>query len=145
MAHQPSTEDCIFCKILKSELPVSTIYEDERLIVIVDLYPVNKGHVLLIPKSHAVSLSDVPDDTLSHMMLLAKKMNASLRKAYNCDGVNLFLADGAAAGQEVFHAHLHVYPRYEQDGFGFRYDDRHFKQLNRAEMDAIAAELRLEF
>jgi len=135
------TDDCIFCKILNGELLASTIYEDEHIVVIVDLYPVNKGHLLIIPKSHAAYISDVADDILSHMIVFAKKMNKSLRAFYDCDGVNFFLADGAAAGQEVFHCHLHVYPRFNDDGFGFKYDTRHFQQLTRKEMDEIAEAL----
>lgn len=135
-------QNCVFCKILKGELAVSTIYEDDLIIVIVDLYPVNKGHLLVIPKVHAAYISDVSNETLSHMMILAKKMNKALRVFFNCDGVNLFLADGVAAGQEIFHSHLHVYPRFNDDGFGFSYDTRHFQQLTRKEMDEIAEALK---
>lgn len=136
--------DCVFCKILAGELAVSTIYEDDKIIVIVDLYPVNKGHLLIIPKVHAPEMKDVDTATLQHMMAVAQQMNAALRASkYPCEGVNLFLADGAAAMQEVFHCHLHVFPRYKGDGFGFKYKkSRQFVKLQRSEMDDIAEELK---
>jgi diadenosine tetraphosphate (Ap4A) HIT family hydrolase len=111
--------------------------------VIVDLCPINEGHLLIIPKIHASDMADIDPDTLAHMMRLAQRMNAALRKSsYKCEGVNLFLADGEAAGQEVFHCHLHVYPRFKGDGFGFRsVKGKHFIQQERARMDAVAQEL----
>src|SRR5690242_4766490 len=106
-------EHCVFCKILSRELPGSVIHEDEKVLVIVDLFPVNEGHLLIIPKYHAPYMKDVDADTMQHMMKIAQQMNAALRKSkYKCEGVNLFLADGEAAHQEVFHCHLHVYPRF---------------------------------
>jgi len=144
MTEKESIENCVFCKILKGEMPVSMIYEDEIVAVFVDLYPVNEGHLLVIPKYHAPYMKDVDAETLQHMMAVAAKMNAALRKsAYKCEGVNLFLADGEAAHQEVFHCHLHVFPRFKGDGFGFKYDkERHFRKSPRSRMDAIAAELK---
>ena len=137
-------ENCVFCKILAGELPVSMIYEDEKVAVFVDIQPVNDGHLLIIPKYHAPYMKDVDADTLQHMMLIAQKMNAALRNSkYKCDGVNLFLADGEAAMQEVFHSHLHVFPRFKGDGFGFKYDKtKHFIFAERAKMDEIAMELK---
>lgn len=137
-------ENCVFCKILQGQLPVSMIYEDEKVAVFVDLQPVNDGHLLIIPKYHASYMKDVDAGTLQHMMAIAKKMNAALRLSkYKCEGVNLFLADGEAAQQEVFHLHLHVYPRFKGDGFGFRYDrSKHFVTADREKMNLIAEELK---
>lgn len=139
-----AVEHCVFCKILNGEIPVSMIYEDEKVAVFVDLQPVNDGHLLIIPKYHAPYMKDVDTDTLQHMMAIAKRMNAALRASkYECEGVNLFLADGEAAHQEVFHCHLHVYPRFIGDGFGFRYDkEKHFVVAARDKMNEIAKELR---
>ncbi len=147
MPSHPTSADCIFCKIRDGLLPVSLIHEDELTLVIVDLNPVNKGHLLIIPKVHAELMAEVPSSTLAHMMRLAKSMNRALRNAdLPCEGVNLFLADGEAAGQEVFHCHLHLYPRYKGDGFGFRYvKGQHFVQASREEMDQVAQELRKQF
>lgn len=137
-------ENCVFCKILEGKLPVSMIYEDEKIAVFVDLQPVNDGHLLIIPKYHAPYMKDVDADTLQHIMATAQKMNAALRNSkFKCDGVNLFVADGEAAHQEVFHFHLHVYPRFYGDDFGFKYDRaKHFVVAERTKMDEIAQELK---
>lgn len=142
--HKEAIEHCVFCKILNGELPVSMIYRDEKIAVFVDLYPVNEGHLLIIPTYHAPYMKDVDAETLQHMMTTAQKMNAALRVSnFPCEGVNLFAADGEAANQEVFHFHLHVFPRYKGDGFGFKYDkQRHFRQSKREQMDAIATLLK---
>ncbi len=139
-----SHQNCTFCKIINKELPASIIHEDEKVLVIVDLYPVNEGHLLVIPKIHNANMADVASETLQHTMKIAQEMNAALRTSdLPCEGVNLFVADGEAAGQEIFHFHLHVYPRYKGDGFGFRYDRaRHFRQLDRTRMDEIAIKLK---
>ena len=120
------------------------IYEDDKVAAFVDLQPVNTGHLLIIPKYHAPYMKDVDTETLQHIMAVAKEMNAALRRSkYQCEGVNLFLADGEAAHQEVFHLHLHVYPRFKGDDFGFRYDrSKHFVISNREKMDEIAQELK---
>jgi len=144
MTDKTAKEHCIFCKILAGESPVSTIYEDKKVAVIVDLFPVNEGHLLIIPKYHAPSMKDVDVNTLQHIMALAAKMNEAIRASkYPCEGVNLLVADGEAAGQEVFHFHLHVFPRFKGDGFGFKYDkSKNFIQSKRERMDEIAAELK---
>lgn len=147
MSTKESKENCVFCKILAGESPVSMIYEDEQLAVFVDLFPVNEGHLLVIPKYHAPYMKDVQAETLQHMISIAQKMNAALRvSGLPCEGVNLFMADGEVAGQEVFHSHLHVIPRFQGDGFGFRYDRaRHFRQSDRSRMDEIAEVLKNGF
>lgn len=135
---------CIFCKIVAGTAPASIVYEDESVMVFPPLHPVNSGHLLIIPKKHAQYLADLEEDTAAHMMKIAKKLASAIRKSkYPSDGVNLFLADGEAAGQEVFHAHLHVYPRFEGDNFGFRYDEKkHFILMERSELDQVAEEIK---
>ncbi|MFC4873440.1 HIT family protein [Negadavirga shengliensis] len=139
-----SKENCIFCKILEGTLPVSMICEDQEVAVFVDIRPIQEGHLLIIPKYHAPYMKDVDPATLQHMMVIAAKMNQALRKSdLRCEGVNLLVADGEAARQEVFHFHLHVFPRYKDDGFGLRYDpSRHFLKADRKRMDEIAAEIK---
>ncbi len=135
---------CIFCKIIAGNAPASVVYEDESVMVFPPLHPINKGHLLIIPKKHAQYLADLEGDTAAHMMKVAKKLASAIRRSkYPSDGVNLFLADGEAAGQEVFHVHLHVYPRFEEDGFGFKYDEKkHFALMERSEIDKVAEEIR---
>lgn len=109
----------MFCRIIAGELPSSKLYEDDNVIAFMDIQPATEGHLLVIPKDHAPLLADLDPDDAGHMMVVAQKMAAALRaSSIPTDGVNLFLADGEVAGQEVPHAHLHVLPRTKGDGFG---------------------------
>jgi histidine triad (HIT) family protein len=111
--------DCIICKLLSGELPVSTVYQDDRCSAFMDIQPVNPGHMLVVPNLHASSLAELNAEDGSRMFRVAQRLGAVLRTGVvKCEGINLFLADGAAAGQDVFHVHLHVFPRYVGDGFG---------------------------
>jgi len=141
---QTGDGNCVFCKILAGELPVSMVYEDDRIAVFPPLQPVNKGHLLIIPKVHAPHFKDLHGETAGYIMKFAQQLSAAIRKSsYKCEGINLFLADGEAAQQEVFHFHLHVYPRFSGDGFGFKYDTaKHFVHMQRPELDEIAKEIR---
>jgi histidine triad (HIT) family protein len=110
--------DCIFCKIIAGEAPAAVVAEDEAVTAFMDINPVTPGHLLVVPKEHHVALATVPGTVVSHMMLTAQWLAAALRKSpIRTDGINLFFADGAAAGQEIWHAHLHVIPRWTGDGF----------------------------
>ena len=109
-------DNCIFCKIANGDIPSNMIYEDEEFKVILDLGPATKGHALILPKNHYHDLYDLPDETAGKVMLLAKKMAMHMTKKLKCDGFNLVQNNGEAAGQTVFHFHLHLIPRYEEDG-----------------------------
>ncbi len=109
-------DNCIFCKIANGDIPSKTIYEDEDFKVILDLGPATKGHALILPKNHYRSLYDLPDDAASKVMLLAKKMTIQMTNKLKCDGFNLVQNNEEAAGQTVFHFHLHLIPRYKGDG-----------------------------
>jgi histidine triad (HIT) family protein len=114
--------DCIFCKIISGEYDSSKIYEDESLLAIMDIFPVNSGHILIIPKKHIELVSELDDETSGKIFILAKKINRALRKSgIKLEGINYFLADGEAAGQEIFHSHLHLIPRFKNDGFGLKF------------------------
>ena len=135
--------DCVFCKILDGVLPVSSIYADETCIGFLATEPVNAGHALVIPRAHLSYLDEVPPKVAGHIFRIGQELAAAIRRSgLPCDGVNIFVADGAAAGQEVSHFHLHVYPRIKDDGFGFKYDHRHFQQPPREELDRIANMIR---
>jgi histidine triad (HIT) family protein len=113
--------DCIFCQIVRGAAPASIVHEDEHTLAFMDIQPVTSGHLLVIPKQHAASLADLPPGSGGRLTEVAVSLAAALRRTdLRCEGVNLFLADGEAAGQEVFHVHLHVFPRYAGDGFGLR-------------------------
>ncbi|WP_070000663.1 HIT family protein [Cellulosilyticum sp. I15G10I2] len=109
-------EECIFCKIISGDIPSFTIYEDERYKVILDRFPTSPGHALILPKSHHVDIFDMPDETAYGMYPLAKKIAVLLSKAMQADGINIVQNNGEAAGQAVFHFHLHLIPRKYGDG-----------------------------
>lgn len=111
-------ENCVFCKIAKGEIPSATLYEDEEFRVILDLGPANKGHALILPKAHYENLYDLPDEMAAHAMILAKKIATKMKGILNCDGYNLVQNNGEAAGQTVFHFHMHLIPRYTDDHAG---------------------------
>lgn len=109
-------EDCIFCKIANGEIPAKTLYEDESFRVILDLGPATKGHALILPKEHYANLYELPEETAAGVMKLAKKMAGSMTDKLKADGFNLVQNNGETAGQTVMHFHLHLIPRYENDG-----------------------------
>lgn len=131
--------ETIFAKILAGEAPASFVYRDDAVAAFMDIQPVNTGHVIVVPVKPVAYLADLDDATAARMMIVARRIAEAIRKSgLKCEGVNLFLADGASAGQEVFHVHLHIYPRFSGDGFGFQYDERHFQSPSRVELDEAA-------
>ena len=135
--------DCIFCEILAAKSPSSIVYRDDICTAFVDIQPVNAGHVLVVPNRHAPFLADLDEDTGARMFRIAHRVALALRNSgVECEGVNLFLADGEAAMQDVFHVHLHVFPRYVGDGFGLTFSPDYFDKPERSELDAIAERIR---
>ena len=110
------TDNCIFCKIIKGEIPSAKIYEDEQAYCFLSIGPVNKGHALVIPKQHYKTLLDLPDSLLGDLFAVVKKVAGAVVKAVDAEGFNLGMNNEKAAGQEVFHAHIHVIPRFLDDG-----------------------------
>lgn len=108
-------DNCIFCKISNGEIASTTIYEDEAFRVILDLAPATRGHALILPKNHYADLFQLPEDTARDAIALAKKMGAVMVDRLQADGFNLVQNNGEAAGQTVFHFHLHMIPRYKND------------------------------
>jgi histidine triad (HIT) family protein len=138
-----SPDPCLFCRILAGELPASFVYRDERCAAFMDIQPVNPGHLLVVPTRHGVYLADIDAESAAHLMRVAHRLVAAVRSSeLRCEGVNLFLADGEAAMQEIFHVHLHVFPRYRGDGFGLTFGPGYATRPPRAELDRIAATLR---
>ncbi len=133
---------CVFCDVIAGRAPATVVYEDETAIALMDIRPVNPGHLLVIPRSHAAHLADLDETTGAHLFAVAMRMAAALRRSgLRCEGVNLFLADGEAAGQEVFHVHLHVLPRFRGDGFGLRFGPD-YRVRSRAELEEAGARIR---
>jgi hypothetical protein len=108
-------ENCIFCKLANGDIPTATVYEDEYLRAIMDAAPANKGHIIILPKSHAANIYEIEDEYVSRAFVLAKKLAVALKKLTGCDGVNILQNNGGAAGQTVFHFHVHVIPRFKND------------------------------
>ena len=106
-------ENCIFCKIANGEIPAATLYEDDLFRVILDLGPATKGHALILPKNHFSDLLALDEETSAKVLAVAAKVGAAMKKSLHCDGFNLVQNNGEAAGQTVFHFHMHIIPRYE--------------------------------
>jgi histidine triad (HIT) family protein len=109
--------DCLFCKIASGEVPCDKVYEDKQFLVFLDISPVNKGHLLVIPKEHYEDLMTVPDDVLGEYFGVVKRAGEALLSGLGCDGFNVMQNNKSAAGQVIFHSHTHVIPRFEGDGF----------------------------
>lgn len=108
-------EKCIFCKIAAGEIPSTTIYEDDDFRVILDIEPASKGHALILPKEHYANLYELDDELASKVLLVAKKVVTKMTDILGCEGYNIVQNNGEAAGQTVFHYHMHLIPRYQDD------------------------------
>ena len=138
-----SPTDCVFCKIVRREVPASVLAEDGDTMAFLDIRPINPGHFLVIPKAHAAHLADLPAGEGGRLFEMAGRLAPALyRSGVKCEGVNFHLADGEVAGQEVLHVHLHVYPRYAGDGVGLRMGSRYGAMPRREELDKLAAAIR---
>ena len=107
--------DCIFCKIVAGELPATVIDSDERALALMDINPATRGHALVIPRAHAQDIGDIGAEDLAATIALAQRIAVRARRKLGADGVNLIHSAGSAAWQTVFHFHVHVIPRYEDD------------------------------
>lgn len=108
--------NCIFCKIAAGEIPSRTLYEDDHFRVIMDISPASKGHAIILPKNHGADVYELSDEDASKIFVVAKKVAAAMKKVLNCDGLNIVQNNGELAGQTVFHFHMHLIPRYQNDG-----------------------------
>jgi histidine triad (HIT) family protein len=136
-------DDCVFCKIADGVVSASVVYSDEKVVAFLDIQPVNLGHVLVIPRAHAKALSELDPEVGGQMFKAAMIVAGCIRRSsVKCEGVNLFLADGEAAFQEVFHVHLHVIPRFRGDGFGLKFGPSYGIKPERKELDRVAEQIR---
>lgn len=132
--------ECVFCAIVGGRTPASVVAEDDGLIAIMDLRPVTTGHLLVLPTAHYAGLADLPPTVGARMFALGHRLSAAVRRSgVRCAGINLFLADGEAAGQEVDHVHLHVIPRYPGDKFHISAD---WQVRPRAELEETATKIK---
>ena len=135
--------ECVFCQIINGDSPTSLVYEDSTSLGFMDIHPVNPGHVLVIPKKHSAFLSDMEPEECAHLFTVAVRIAAAVpTSGIRCEGMNLILADREAAGQEIFHVHVHVIPRFSGDGFGFRFGPGYSILPGRGELDEHARQIR---
>jgi histidine triad (HIT) family protein len=131
---------CVFCEIVAGRLESSVVHDDDRVLAFMDLNPISPGHLLVIPKEHGAALADVAPDDGARLFRVGQALAAAVRRTgLRVEGVNLFLADGEAAGQEVFHTHLHVLPRFAGDGFRLQVTSG---APSRGELDEVAGAIR---
>jgi histidine triad (HIT) family protein len=137
-------DDCIFCSIVNGNEPYSLVYEDAISMAFMTIEPVNDGHVLVIPKNHFAYLADMDEATGAHLFTTSQRIAKAIRSTdLKCEGINLFLADGEAAFQEVFHLHLHIFPRYKGDSF--KLDANWEYRPERSQLDVVASKVRTAY
>lgn len=117
--------ECVFCKIINNQVPCHKIYESERVKAFLDIEPINEGHVLMVPKVHEATIDKIPLETLTEIMEVAQKVVAALEKVYPMKGYSIMQNGGEFC--DFGHAHFHVFPRYQQDGFGWTYPEGPFE------------------
>lgn len=132
-------EDCIFCKIATGIIPSACVYEDDDFRAILDIAPAAKGHVLLLPKKHCANLFEIDDVTASKALSVASKIAKAQKTAFNADGINLLQNNGEAAGQSVFHLHIHLIPRYDNDSVTIPWEHLSYAE---GEAEEYAAKIR---
>jgi histidine triad (HIT) family protein len=134
---------CIFCDILAGQAAGSFIYRDDLCSAVIDIHQPTPGKLLVVPNQHATYLADLPPETGARMFQVAQRLAAALRRSdLHCEGNNLFLSDGSAAGHDAFHVHLHVMPRFVGDGIKLRFGRGHDIYPERAELDRIADQIK---
>jgi histidine triad (HIT) family protein len=109
------SENCLFCKIIKGEIPSAKVYEDKDVIAFLDIFPFSKGHTVVIPVKHYETFFDFPDDQMGYFFTVLKNLASQIKKNLNADGINIAQNNFRAAGQIVFHMHYHIIPRWEND------------------------------
>jgi histidine triad (HIT) family protein len=132
-------EYCIFCKIVQKQAPSSIIYEDEEVMVFLDIKPLNMGHTLVIPKAHYVDVFDIPQGLFIQVQKVSKQIALAVKKATNADGISIIQQNGKAAGQDIFHLHVHVVPRFEGQKLQ---SFSELKEIDRASLDEMAKKIK---
>jgi histidine triad (HIT) family protein len=136
-------QECVFCDLIDGQGEVTYVYQDEFVSAFMDIQPVNAGHILIVPNEHATYLADLPGETGARIFQVAQRLAAALRSSgLHCEGVNFFLADGVAAGQEVFHVHFHLFPRFKDDGFGLTFAEGYSALPPRSDLEGAASVIR---
>src|SRR5665647_708484 len=135
-------EGCIFCKIVHKRAPVSEIYEDETVMSFLDIRPLNLGHTLVIPKTHYVNIFDIPEKELAAVHKVSKLVAFVIKKATDADGISIIQQNGKAAGQDIFHFHVHVVSRFEGQKLP---PFSELIEVDRAKLDTMARKIKQYF
>ena len=133
--------DCVFCDIVQGHSPASWVYQDDTVVAFMDIQPITQGHMLVLPREHAVLITDINETAAMRTFRVARKLAAVARHTLGASGINIIVMDGEAAYQDVPHFHVHVIPRYPNDGFGLTFPRTYEHPPARAQLDAIAAAL----
>ncbi len=132
-------DECVFCQIVKGEAPASFVHQDDAIVAFMDIQPITQGHMLVVPREHIVLMKDVSDQVAMRAFRVARQLAAAVPHVLGAGGVNLFVADGEVAFQDVPHFHVHVIPRYAGDGFGLTFPPSYETPPSRAQLEAIAS------
>ena len=127
-------ENCVFCNLANGIWDSATLYEDDDFRVILDLGPASRGHALILPKAHYANIYEIPEELAAKAIVLAKKMAGLMTEALDCDGFNIVQNNGEAAGQTVFHFHMHLIPRYKDDKAGFGWNTGELDETTKQEV-----------
>lgn len=119
---------CLFCKIISGEIPAQKVYEDEHTLAFLDIHPINIGHTLIVPKKHFANLYETPDEVISQIAIVAKKLSIAIKDAVQSDGINIEMNNDSVAGQIIFHTHIHIIPRFQNDGFKHWHSPRDYRE-----------------
>ncbi len=135
-------QNCVFCQIIEGKVASKKVYEDDKCLAILDINPANPGHVLLMPKEHYSIMPLIPEDIINHLFMISKQISTALLKALKAEGTNIFVANGAAAGQKAQHFMIHIIPRMEKDGVGLdikgqKADENTLEQIKKVIMPKI--------
>ena len=132
--------ECVFCKIINREIPANIVYENGKVLAFLDINPINRGHTLIVPKKHYGDVYDITEDYLRETVAAAKKISEAVKRGLGAEGVNILHASGEAAQQSVFHFHIHLVPRYEDDGLN-TWPKSDYKE---EDFEKVAGEIRSE-
>jgi histidine triad (HIT) family protein len=135
------SDQCVFCDIVHGTAPASFVYQDDTVVAIMDIQPITQGHMLVVPREHAVLMTDINEPAAMRTFKIARRLAAVARHTLGASGINILVMDGEAAYQDVPHFHVHVIPRYPRDGFGLTFPPTYEKAPARAQLDAIATAL----
>jgi histidine triad (HIT) family protein len=136
------TSGCVFCRIVAGEEPCTCVYEDDLTVAFLDLHPVHPGHTLVVPRRHLTDLRECDGALAAHLFAVSARLAPGITRAMDADGFNIWTAAGRAAGQTVFHLHLHVLPRFQGDVFGPRLPKEGVVQVPRSDLERVAARIR---